>query len=286
METLSRESPAKINLTLRVGDARPDGFHEIESLVAQIGLYDHVTVTSREDRRHLVECDDRTIPCDETNLARRAARLLAESAGVRRGVLISLAKRIPPGAGLGGGSSNAAATLKLLNSLWRLGLSHPDLASLGAQLGSDVPLFCYGPLCVVRSRGEAVEELRDRIALWAALILPDLPCSTAAVYAAWNALTEQPAHASLGEVRSAAHSAAGLMDLLYNDLELAAFAVAPPLGRLAERVAEIAGGPVRMSGSGSALFRLFEQRDDAELFASEVAKHLGVRTTVAQLLAS
>src|SRR5512135_1275781 len=121
MDTLSREAPAKINLTLRVVDARADGYHEIESLVAQIDLCDTVTVTSREDRRFMVECDDRTIPCDSSNLAWRAARALADAHGVRRGALISLAKRIPTGAGLGGGSSDAAATLKLLNALWRLG---------------------------------------------------------------------------------------------------------------------------------------------------------------------
>jgi 4-diphosphocytidyl-2-C-methyl-D-erythritol kinase len=286
METLSRESPAKINLTLRVADVRPDGFHEIESLVAQIGLCDQVSVTPREDRRHLVECDDRTIPCDETNLARRAARLLAETAGVRRGALISLTKRIPAGAGLGGGSSNAAATLKLLNGLWRLGLSHPDLAGLGAQLGSDVPLFCYGPLSVIRGRGDEVEELRDCMELYAALVLPGLHCSTAEVYAAFDRLPDRPIHPSLGEVRTATHSAARLMEVLYNDLEPAAFAVAPQLHRLAERVTELATGPVRMSGSGSTLYRLFDRRDDAALFAGEVQQRLSVRTAVAPLLTS
>ena len=163
MDTLSREAPAKINLTLRVLSLRADGYHEIESLVAQIDLCDTVTVTPREDRRLLVDCSDRTIPCDSSNLALRAAHSLAEAHGVRRGALISLTKRIPSGAGLGGGSSNAAATLKLLNAQWRLGLSHPELAEIGAEIGSDVPLFCHGPLCAIRGRGERVEELRQQL---------------------------------------------------------------------------------------------------------------------------
>jgi 4-diphosphocytidyl-2-C-methyl-D-erythritol kinase len=283
MDSLSRESPAKINLTLRVTGVRPDGFHEIESLVTQVTLSDTVTVWSQEDGCYSLDCDDATLPRDGSNLALRAARALAEASGGNPGARIELAKRIPVGAGLGGGSSNAATTLMLLNELWRVGLPAAELARLGAELGSDVPLFFHSPLCVLRARGELVEDLGAPPRMWVALVLPNLRCSTAAVYAAWDRLSAAPPRPTLAEVCSALGSADRLMDLLFNDLEPAALAVVPELAQLAERVAAVGGRPARMTGSGAALFRLFDERLEAERFAEMVRSQLRVPTATTAL---
>jgi len=284
MSSLVRESPAKINLTLRVVGRRADGYHDIESLVAQVDLCDRVGVAPREDRRFLVECDEHSIPCDHTNLAWRAARALADETGERRGATISLHKRIPAGAGLGGGSSNAATTLKLLNAHWGLRLSHPELACIGARLGSDVPLFCHGPLCVIRGRGEHVEELRHPAAKWVALLLPGLHSATPVVYGAWDRLEKRPPARTLEEVIAGLTAPADvLMKLLHNDLEAATFSVLPELRTLAERTKAAAGLEVRMTGSGSTLYRLFDHEEPARAFAEAVTEATRVRVVVAPL---
>jgi len=284
MPDVTRKSPAKINLTLRVGPKRPDRFHEIESLVARVALYDTVTVAPRDDARFTLACDNPQIPCDESNLALRAARRLAEAAGARdRGAHITLQKGIPAGAGLGGGSSDAATTLMLLNDLWDLKRTPAQLAALGAEVGSDVPLFFHTPLCIVRGRGERVEDLRRTLTGWAVLILPVIHSPTREVYAAWDRLKSHPSRPSINEVLQSAQRAETLMPHLFNDLEAAAFASNPALADLAEQLARLADGPVCMTGSGSAFFRLFDERATAEAFAEHVHDALGVRATVASL---
>lgn len=285
MTTLRRSAPAKINLTLRVGGRRPDGFHEIESLVALIDLADEVEVTDHEDGCYSLECDDPALPRDGSNLVLRAARALAQSAEINRGAEITLTKRIPAGAGLGGGSSDAAATLMLLNDLWSTDRSPAELEQLGATLGSDVPLFFHGPLCMARGRGEQVARVPVALRAWVGLVLPPLTCPTAAVYAEFDRLPAPPAHPTPDEVRAALDAPDRLMGLLFNDLEAAATRVVPELGRLMERVEAAIGGPLRLTGSGSAFYRLFARRAAAEQWAEDVRQDLGMRVVVAQTLA-
>lgn len=256
MSALTRQSPAKINLTLRVGARQPDGYHEIESLVARISLCDTVSVAPRSDRRATLECSEPGVPCDERNLALQAALRLADAVGVRRGVHISIHKRIPAGAGLGGGSSNAASVLLLLNQLWGLGLSNEELARIGARIGADVPLFLHRPVCVVRGRGERVEVVEQPLAARVLLFLPELHCATQAVYATWDRLGSQPQRPPLGDVLAKLHSPADLATRLFNDLEEPAFTVRPELRTLAEHLRKCCPEPVHLTGSGSALFCL------------------------------
>jgi 4-diphosphocytidyl-2-C-methyl-D-erythritol kinase len=284
MQTLTAEAPAKLNLTLRVLGTRPDGFHELESLVVRVSLCDTVTVAAHEDGCYSFGCDDPTLPRDGSNLVLQAAKTLNEAAGTNHGAEITLTKRIPAGAGLGGGSSDAATTLKLLNQLWQTGLAAADLARLGAGLGSDVPLFFHTPACVLRGRGEVVDDLADwRPSAWVALILPELQCATPAVYRAWDQLTTQPPRPKLADVLAARGSAAALMDTLFNDLEEPAFAVVPELRALHARVADVTGQAVRLTGSGSAMFRLFDDAPAAARFALRVGTELGVRVDVVSL---
>ena len=286
MRELTQPSPAKINLALRVGGVRPDGFHEIESLVARVGLCDTVTVSPRDDGRFTLACDDPTVPEDDTNLALRAARRLAEATGAgARGVHIRLEKCIPAGVGLGGGSSNAASVLRLLNELWRLELSATELVRIGAETGSDVPLFFHTPLCIVRGRGEHVEDVRRALSGWVVLILPPILLPTRDVYAAWDRLPTHPGRPSIESILQPARGAEALMQHLFNDLEPAAQAVRPVLGEVMEQVGRVSGGTVRMTGSGCGLFRLFDEREGADEFAQRVRDGLDVRTEVVSLRA-
>src|SRR5713101_8134195 len=135
-------APAKVNLFLRIVGRRRDGYHLIDSLMVPVSLSDEVAVEVTNGRPEItVTCDDPTIPCDETNLAYKAAALLCTETGMSTRIALSLHKRIPAGAGLGGGSSDAAAVLKSLNTLLSLGLTADRLGTLGARLGADVPFF-------------------------------------------------------------------------------------------------------------------------------------------------
>lgn len=292
MEQRSGFAPAKINLTLGVGARRSDGYHEIESLTARVTLRDRLAVAPRADGLLRLTCDDPEIPADETNLALRAARLLAArvaergtaAAGVCLGADINLEKRIPAGGGLGGGSSDAATTLKLLNDLWKAGLRRQELAELGAALGSDVPLFFHTPVCVLRGRGEIVQDLDVRLDGAILLVLPNIHSSTPAVYRAFDELTANArsehdrgfsggcgsGRPSLERVLKAAESCEQLMPLLFNDLEEPAFRVSPALRLAASALVDSIGGTWRLTGSGSAFFRLFDGETKAEACAERV----------------
>jgi len=287
MPVLTRLAPAKLNLTLRVRGRRPDGFHEVESLVTRLDFGDELVVARHEDGCYALTCDDLALPADGSNLVLRAARVLARAAGVNHGAAFTLRKRIPTGAGLGGGSSDAAAALQALNEIWDLRWPPARLVELAALLGSDVPLFLHAPLCVVRGRGEHVEDRPERCLAWAVLLLPPLQCATPAVYAAWDRRPPPtPERPPLESILAVLHDPAALMERLFNDLEPAAFDVAPELARLADSAAALAGGPVRMTGSGAALFRLVADHAAAEALAAEARARLGVRAEVARTATS
>lgn len=278
MSALRAPSWAKVNLTLHVRGQRADGFHELESLVALIGLADGVTVSTRHDDQITIECSDLTVPADATNLAVRAAQLLRSHTGTRRGAHIQLEKRIPAGGGLGGGSSNAATVLQLLNDLWRLEISPAGLADLGARLGSDVPLFCRDwPLAIMRGRGELIEPVYARLRSGILLAVPPIHSPTAAVYqsfASEGRNIERPAppelfsrvtrQAQIDPLIEPMIDGIELRKHLFNDLEPAAGRVTPALAEFADRLRAASGLPFCMSGSGAAFFCLVElsQREE------------------------
>ena len=276
MTTHATFAPAKINLMLHVRGRRPDGYHEIESLIAHVALYDRVTVTARTGPLR-IECRDPRIPADERNLAHKAAHTLLAAAGRSPAdVAIRLEKHIPAGAGLGGGSSDAAAVLMLINKMLRLGFAREQLAQIGAQLGADVPLFLHASPCIVRGIGHAIEPLSRALAGFATLIMPPLHCATPAVYQAWTRTGTPDERPSAAALLAASSDVATLMPSLYNDLEAAAMTVEPALAPLHVELVKLAGGPVRMSGSGASFFRLFDQEQDARTFADLVAAKLHI----------
>lgn len=300
------DAPAKLNLTLRVDPLRTDGFHEIESLVVQIDLCDQLTFARRRDAQIRLSADDPALRTGERNLVVRAARALQRAAdeqcrsarrrtgGSAIGADIRLTKRIPAGAGLGGGSSDAAAALQALNELWGLDLWTSELIEIAAELGSDVPLFLSGSPCSIRGRGERVADVPLVLDAWIVLVLPAIHCATADVYAAFNRLPQPPERPALETILLALRSvhrgsdppekvsAARIAPLLFNDLEPAAFELHPPLADLARRFAALVERDVYMTGSGSGLFYLTDEERDARAVADAARAALGVRVEVAR----
>lgn len=292
---LTVRAPAKINWTLRVLGRRSDGYHDIESLVSPVSLYDDLSFSAAGEAGVRLFCDVPDVPVDENNLIIRAARRLAEVSRVSGGVECRLTKRIPVGGGLGGGSSNAASTLTALNRLWRLDWPVWRLAEVAAELGSDVPLFLHGGAVIMTGRGERIRPARLGWQGWVVLVFPGIPVSTAAVYKAWRPAGER----SSGPASGAGHpgesepgvlspeqfaktpsGAVQWMEWTFNMLEEPALEVCPVLGELVRRLTAMASRPVRVSGSGSTLFTAFDSRDEAERMVDMVARELGLRAGV------
>ena len=276
---MRQTAPAKINLHLRVAPLGPDGFHPVLTWMCTVALFDTLTFTLNQSTPGLrFRCDDVTLPTDGRNLVVRATELLAPQR--TDGLEIALEKRIPHGAGLGGGSSDAANTLVALNRLLKLGRSVDDLSTLAAKLGSDVPFFLRGPSSVCTGRGEIVKPIGvPSVARFAVLVLSKIHVPTPAVYRRFDEM-------KLGDPRAfkkqnepdwrrwSQLGAEDLLPLLVNDLEPPAFSLEPRLARLHGQVQDLLTRPVRMSGSGSSLFTLFNDRADADKAATEVTQRL------------
>lgn len=264
LPTLVCPAPAKVNLTLMVGTKRPDGFHELESWVTPIGLADRVELRLSDAWSLRVEGAGDAVPADDRNLVWRAARALADAAGRPCAASIRLFKRIPAGSGLGGGSSDAAATLAGLNRLWELRWPVARLADLAAVIGSDVPLFLAGGPVVMCGRGDIVQPGVAGFSGWMAIVVPPYSCATGEVYAAFARGGAPATRRRDTPWLDGPAPAAALMPRLFNQLEPAAFTVQPRLGELHARLDGLSGRVVRMTGSGSALFTLFDRREEAE----------------------
>ncbi|MGD0389217.1 MAG: 4-(cytidine 5'-diphospho)-2-C-methyl-D-erythritol kinase [Tepidisphaeraceae bacterium] len=262
-------SPAKINLHLRIGPPAPDGFHPLLSWMCTLGLHDTIEMSAAGKPGIRLKCDRPDVPVDETNLIVRAGRALDE----RRGADVTLQKNVPMGGGLGGGSSNAAFALIGFNQIWNLNFSMSQLAEIGALLGSDVPFFLHGPSSVCAGRGERAMPIPKPAAKFAVLFFPKLSMSTAAVYRRFDemklgssqALARQPDWAAWTKL-----PAGELLQGLVNDLEAPAFSLQPDLGEMRRHIERRIGRIVRMTGSGSTLFTLTDDRQGAAAAAAEV----------------
>jgi 4-diphosphocytidyl-2-C-methyl-D-erythritol kinase len=282
MNPVVMSAPAKLNLFLRVGPRRSDGFHGLASWFVTCGLRDELTFEPAGSLS--LSCDDPSLPVDDTNLILKAARALQQSPVDAAGARMHLRKCIPMGAGLGGGSSNAAAALQGLNRLWSLNHSLAHLTALGAGLGSDVPFFLHAPSAMCRGRGEVVQPMPAPRGLWALLMLPSMHMPTPAVYRRFDEMgLGADLHDHPAVIELAPLPAESLLPRLFNDLEPPAFAIAPALSDLRQRAEWTLGRIVRMSGSGSSLFTLFDSRSDASDAAARIARDLQLRTEVASV---
>ena len=257
MAVLKVRAFAKINLSLRVEHARPDGFHGVHTILQAIDLSDRLTCDARRGPFDIV-CSTPGIPADRTNLIWKAAEQLWEAAGrdgPPRDVRIVLEKRIPVKAGLGGGSSDAAAALVALRKMWKLRVADEDLHAMAARLGSDVPYFLIGGTALGLGRGEEVYRLEDLPRLWVVLIVPPFGIATAEAYR-W--LDDRRARTAVRpEPGYLPDTWLGRVVPLANDLEPAAAERHPVIGVLKDRLVQAGAAMAAMSGSGSTVFGVF-----------------------------
>lgn len=284
-------SPAKINLFLAITGRRADGFHELVSVVAQLEHGDSLQIEPVSGVDFVLTCDDPEVPVDGSNLVLRAARLFREETGWKSGARFALRKRTPMGAGLGGGSSNAAAALTGLNRLAGNPLSPVTLTTLAVRLGSDCALFLRDGPVVMRGRGERVEDLPPAAAArmhGQRLLVFKPPFGVSTAWAYGRMAAGAPRHyleVREAEARLAGWLAAGsapLAELLYNNMETVAFekhlALPSLLGRLREKFALA----VAMSGSGSACFGLLKNDTPVEAIVREIREAWGPGAFVAE----
>jgi 4-diphosphocytidyl-2-C-methyl-D-erythritol kinase len=264
-------SPAKVNLLLKVVSRRPDGYHDLVSIVDIISIYDVIHMKKIDDDAVLVRDSTGTLPEGMGNTIFRAAMLLKETFDVKTGVEIFVEKKIPQGAGLGGGSSNAATTMKELVRLWDLAIEMSDLVQLGRRIGADVPLFLYGKSCVMRGVGERISPLKLP-AISYVVVYPNLVLSTKDVYNDLRiVLTKGENEVKLSGQFS---SVLDIANIVENDLEKVAVARCPAITTIKERLKEAGAVGTLMSGSGSAVFGIFEEKREAQR-ASEKVGGLG-----------
>lgn len=249
-------APAKLNLSLRVFSPGPDGYHPLDSIVVTVDWYDQVRIAESEADR--LSVDGEESPAGRDNLVWKAIRFLRDTTGDRSKLLMELSKRIPAGAGLGGGSSDAAAAIVAAADL--LGLATPDAGSL-FTIGADVPYFLTGGLAHMSGRGERIEPLTSHLAVAIAVVVPTVELSTPDVFRRWDVLGEPEGPRIPG--RDLPPGLRGL-EPLQNDLWPAALDLSPELGDWRSELQAAWGTTVSMTGSGSALFAFFPARDEAE----------------------
>lgn len=269
-ESVRLRAHAKLTLSLRVRGRRHDGYHDLEALAVSVAdLSDEVEVALVGEPEVTLQMTGTTegVPTDASNLTVRAARLMLSRVEPGAGARLALRKAIPAGAGLGGGSADAAAVLHGVAGLRPAEAEGIDLAAIGAQLGSDVPFCVTGGGACLRGRGEIVEPLDVPDGWWAVVAVPPLAVATAEVYAAWDALGGPRAD----RVVAPPAPLQGLLDALTNDLEPAALQVEPRLVAFRDRVEAAAGRPPVLAGSGSAYFVVLDDEGEARALAAEVA---------------
>lgn len=251
------KAPAKINLMLDVLHKRNDGYHEVEMIMTMVDLADRIEMEEIPRDTIMISSQAGYIPLDEKNLAFQAARLIKERYDVRKGVYIHLDKKIPVAAGLAGGSSDAAATLRGLNKLWDLGISDEELRVLGAELGSDVPFCITGGTALATGRGEKLSMMPNPPQCWVVLAKPPINVSTAEVYGRVRSdrIEHHPSAKRMEEaIRN--QSFAGVCHELGNVLEDVTLKLHPEVGQLKEAMIRLGADGVLMSGSGPTVFGL------------------------------
>jgi 4-diphosphocytidyl-2-C-methyl-D-erythritol kinase len=248
-------APAKLNLYLKITGQRADGYHELVSLMVPVALFDELKI-SREKNGLTVSCKGRGLPAGRDNLVYRAAFLFFKETRIRQGASIELVKKIPVSAGLGGGSSDAAATLTGLNQLWGNPLPKEDLERLALSLGADVPFFLLKKPAIARGIGEILQPLNNFPIFWYVIISPRLEVSTAWVYKQVKLkLTEEEKRDIL---TNSENTVFNVPDMLSNDLERVTFGKYSFLCQIKDSLTKLGALGALMTGSGPSLFGLFK----------------------------
>jgi 4-diphosphocytidyl-2-C-methyl-D-erythritol kinase len=269
MQSMQIQAPAKINLSLRILGRRADGFHEIETFIAPISLYDEIEI---EKKGHSIDfqCDDPSIPIGKENLVVRAVEVFSAATGSSAGVAIRLRKRIPHGAGLGGGSSNAASALLALNELFDTQLPREALAKMAESIGSDVPFFIFQSAALCRGRGELVSPQKLPEVFSLLLVKPQFGVPTASAYGRWQESSE------ISGIRYAAqdfHNHTFVNDLERPVFEKFIFLPRLKMWLLGQPEVKIA----LMSGSGSTVFAVLKNAADVDRLTGRAKEQLDPR---------
>jgi len=282
-EGLLVRAPAKLNLSLLIAGKRPDGFHEVETVMTKIDWYDELRIEPGPQGIDLVCNGPHWAPDGKENLVYRAAEEAFRTAGRAEGARLTLTKNIPAGSGLGGASSDAAATLMGLNRYFDLGLSPHRMAEVAGRLGSDIAFFLGGPLAFCTGRGEKITPLHATFDFTVLLILPDINVSTAKVYANY---THEESSYRQWSARVSDYLDKNRIDFVAemcaNMLEASCYRVFPELGQLKETIELLGIGPVCLSGSGSTLYVMLTDSNAGRLdsLGDEIASKTGCRSIV------
>ena len=265
-------APAKVNLFLRIVGQRSDGYHLLDSLMAPVSLYDAIEIQAerreQSESRITLTCDKPDLPTDQSNLAYRAALLICRATETTATIRIDLKKNIPAGAGLGGGSSDAAAVLKALNRLLSLGLNVSQLCQLAAQIGADVPFFIPCGLARVSGIGDILAPLAPLPRRWLVIVVPPLAVSTPWAYRRFDELSPDVACSPADSIVRIIAQQWPDVGVFVNDLEQAVLPEHPLIAHSKSRLLELGAEMALMSGSGSAVFGVFAGQLQAQQTAA------------------
>jgi len=248
-------APAKLNICLKVTGRRPDGYHELISIMVPVDLFDHLELKVIDGRHIKLTCDGYRVPTDRNNLVYRAAQLFLSKAGLQSGITINLFKNIPVAAGLGGGSSDAAATLLSLNEIWSKPFTLSDLHGMATGLGADVPFFLTCKPSLARGIGEILDPLDKWPELWYVIVTPPLRVSTSWVYKNLKLKLTTDDYDYILKVLRKKHF--NISHILENDLEKVTSAHFSIINTIKNRLLDAGAEGAMMSGSGPSVFGLF-----------------------------
>ncbi len=261
---------AKVNLFLKVLRKRDDGYHDIVSLVDLISLSDSIRIKETEEDQIVVKRISGEMPEGRENVIYRAVELLKQRFSIKKGIVVEVKKRIPLGAGLGGGSSNAATVIRALNSLWDLKISPSELLEIGKSIGADVPLFLYGKACIIRGVGEKITPVTlPRI--WYLIVYPEVEMKSKEVYSRVKiVLTKNGDDIKLKKNFSSLEE---VVRILENDLEETVIEMCPKIGEIKDLLTSCGAKGALVTGSGSSVFGCFEDKKSAERAARSMAPY-------------
>ncbi len=258
METLHLESPAKVNLRLEILKKREDGYHELRTVLQKINLHDLLHFSLKKEKGISITTDHPNLPVGKSNLAYQAVQSILKKSDYKGGVLINIKKRIPLGAGLGGGSSNAATALKAMNQLLKIDLPKKELMRMGLEIGADVPFFFLEGAAIASGIGEKLKKI-ELPKLWYVLVYPNFEVSTRWAYQNFL-LTKRQFHFNLHKLLRTPQE---ISRFLWNDLEEVVSVAYPQIGVMKEILCAAGALGTSMTGSGPTVFGIFSEKGGA-----------------------
>ena len=267
METLHLESPAKVNLRLEILKKREDGYHELRTVLQKINLHDLLHFSLKKEKGLSITTDHPNLPVGKRNLVYQAVQSILKKSDYQGGVLVKIEKRIPLGAGLGGGSSNAANALKAMNQLLKINLPKRELMRMGLEIGADVPFFFFNGAAIASGIGDQLKKI-ELPALWYVLIYPNFEVSTRWVYQNFL-LTKRQFHFNLHKLLRTPQE---ISRILWNDLEEVVLREYPQIGVMKKMLYAAGALGTSMTGSGPTVFGVFSEEGGASEAYKKIKK--------------